>query len=53
MKYLSDTLLLEVYERAVNLQLEPDFIELLYKEMHFRNLLSDEILSEGNRLVGG
>lgn len=41
MKYLSDSLLLEVYERAVNLQLEPAFIELLYNELDERQLLAN------------
>ncbi|WP_139489425.1 sporulation histidine kinase inhibitor Sda [Brevibacillus dissolubilis] len=38
MRYLSDSLLLEVYQRAVDLQLEPAFIELLKNEIQRRNL---------------
>ncbi|MBO8163197.1 MAG: sporulation histidine kinase inhibitor Sda [Brevibacillus sp.] len=38
MKYLSDSLLLEVYERAVNMDLEPAFIQLLYSEIERRKL---------------
>ncbi|UFJ42971.1 sporulation histidine kinase inhibitor Sda [Brevibacillus humidisoli] len=38
MRYVSDSLLLEVYERAVSLQLEPAFIELLSNEIERRNL---------------
>lgn len=37
-RYMSDSLLLEVYERAVSLQLEPAFIELLTDEIKRRNL---------------
>ncbi|MFM1652994.1 sporulation histidine kinase inhibitor Sda [Brevibacillus sp. B_LB10_24] len=42
MKYLSDALLLEVYQRAKELQLEQAFIELLYSEMQDRNLVQFE-----------
>ncbi|MGQ7276498.1 sporulation histidine kinase inhibitor Sda [Brevibacillus thermoruber] len=38
MKYLSDQMLIEVYQRAVDLQLDPAFIELLCTEMERRNL---------------
>jgi developmental checkpoint coupling sporulation initiation to replication initiation len=37
-KYLSDQMLIEVYQRAVDLQLDPAFIELLCAEMERRNL---------------
>ncbi len=38
-KYLSDELLLEVYQRAVGLQLDAAFIDLLCEEIKRRNLI--------------
>jgi|HigsolmetaAR205D_1030408.scaffolds.fasta_scaffold13821_2 developmental checkpoint coupling sporulation initiation to replication initiation len=38
MKCLSDQMLIEVYHRAVDLQLDEEFIELLLKEIASRNL---------------
>ncbi|GEB31530.1 MULTISPECIES: sporulation histidine kinase inhibitor Sda [Brevibacillus] len=38
MKYLSDQMLIEVYHRAVDLQLDSAFIELLREEMQTRNI---------------
>ncbi|RNB58464.1 sporulation histidine kinase inhibitor Sda [Brevibacillus gelatini] len=38
MKYLSDQMLIEVYHRAVDLQLDPAFIELLRAEIQTRNI---------------
>ncbi|WP_371808887.1 sporulation histidine kinase inhibitor Sda [Brevibacillus sp. MCWH] len=37
-KFLSDQMLIEVYQRAVDLQLDPAFIELLCEEIERRNL---------------
>jgi len=37
-KYLSDQMLIEVYHRAVDLQLDSAFIELLREEMQTRNI---------------
>gem|GEM_PF-2005721 len=45
MKYLSDQMLLEVYQRAVDLQLDPAFIELLSAEMQRRALSNAESLA--------
>lgn len=42
MKYLSDQMLIEVYQRAVHLQLEEAFIDLLYAEMQKRNIYISE-----------
>ncbi|MGO0060766.1 sporulation histidine kinase inhibitor Sda [Brevibacillus fluminis] len=39
MRYLSDQMLLEVYRRAVSLQLETDFINLIYEELERRSLV--------------
>lgn len=44
MRYLSDQLLLEVYERALVLQLEPAFIEMIEHELKRRNLSVDTAL---------
>ncbi len=41
-RYLSDQILVEVYQRAVALQLDPDFIELIYSEMQRRKLVDSE-----------
>ncbi|EJL41304.1 hypothetical protein BAG01nite_02920 [Brevibacillus agri] len=38
MKYLSDQMLIEVYHRAVDLQLDSAFIELLRAELQTRNI---------------
>ncbi len=38
MQYLSDQMLEDVYRRAVDLRLEPAFIELLHLELQRRNL---------------
>ncbi|MFS0554176.1 sporulation histidine kinase inhibitor Sda [Brevibacillus sp. 179-C9.3 HS] len=38
MKYLSDQMLIEVYHRAVDLQLDAAFIELLREELQLRNI---------------
>ncbi|MFD1362985.1 sporulation histidine kinase inhibitor Sda [Lentibacillus salinarum] len=38
MEYLSDELLLESYYKANELNLSPDFIYLIEKEIHRRNL---------------
>ncbi|MFC8686410.1 sporulation histidine kinase inhibitor Sda [Brevibacillus porteri] len=38
MKYLSDQMLIEVYHRAVDLQLDAAFIELLREELKHRNI---------------
>ncbi|HLS07614.1 sporulation histidine kinase inhibitor Sda [Lentibacillus sp.] len=38
MKYLSDELLLESYYKANELNLSPDFIYLIEKEIYRRNL---------------
>lgn len=38
MRYLSDQMLLEVYQRAVALQLETEFIKLLYAELERRSI---------------
>ncbi|WNC17062.1 sporulation histidine kinase inhibitor Sda [Brevibacillus brevis] len=38
MKYLSDQMLIEVYHRAVDLQLDAAFIELLRLELNNRNI---------------
>ncbi|WP_078553103.1 sporulation histidine kinase inhibitor Sda [Bacillus alkalicellulosilyticus] len=35
---LSDELLLEAYQKAINLNLEPDFIKLLSIEIQKRNI---------------
>jgi hypothetical protein len=40
MQALSDQMLVEVYERAVGLRLDPAFIELLYQELQRRNLIA-------------
>jgi len=37
-KYLSDQMLIEVYHRAVDLQLDAAFIELLREELQHRNI---------------
>lgn len=42
-KYLSDQMLVEVYQRAVSLQLEIAFIELLYSEIEKRNIYLTEV----------
>ncbi|MFY0543326.1 sporulation histidine kinase inhibitor Sda [Brevibacillus sp. H7] len=41
-KYLSDQMLIEVYQRAVDLQLDPAFIELLFAEMQRRSMYGTE-----------
>lgn len=38
MRYLSDQMLQEVYRRAVALQLDTDFINLIYEELERRSL---------------
>ncbi|WP_400163988.1 sporulation histidine kinase inhibitor Sda [Brevibacillus sp. TJ4] len=38
MRYLNDQMLVEVYHRAVDLQLDAAFIELLILEMANRNI---------------
>ncbi|TKI56040.1 sporulation histidine kinase inhibitor Sda [Brevibacillus antibioticus] len=38
MKYLSDQMLIEVYHRAVDLQLDAAFIELLREELQHRKI---------------
>ncbi|WP_232699664.1 sporulation histidine kinase inhibitor Sda [Brevibacillus daliensis] len=38
MGYLTDSMLIEVYQRAVDLHLEQDFIQLLQAEMMRREL---------------
>ncbi|MFD2371967.1 sporulation histidine kinase inhibitor Sda [Brevibacillus sp. GCM10020057] len=38
MKYLSDQMLIEVYHRAVDLQLDAAFIELLRNELDQRQI---------------
>ncbi len=38
MHMLSDDALLEAYRKAVSLNLEPEFIQLLRKEISFRGL---------------
>jgi developmental checkpoint coupling sporulation initiation to replication initiation len=44
-KYLSDQMLIEVYQRAVDLQLDPAFIELLFAEIQRRALFQTEALA--------
>lgn len=44
-KYLTDQLLIEVYHRAVDLQLDPDFIELLNTEIERRNIRLAQVVS--------
>ncbi|ANB61280.1 developmental checkpoint coupling sporulation initiation to replication initiation [Anoxybacillus voinovskiensis] len=38
MKHLSDDLLIESYFKAVELKLNPEFIELIEREIHRRSL---------------
>ncbi|CAM3246832.1 MULTISPECIES: sporulation histidine kinase inhibitor Sda [Brevibacillus] len=38
MKYMSDQMLIEVYHRAIDLQLDAAFIELLSQELKQRNI---------------
>lgn len=38
MRQLTDHLLIDVYQRALSLNLDPDFIELLVLEIRRRNL---------------
>ncbi|USG63709.1 sporulation histidine kinase inhibitor Sda [Brevibacillus ruminantium] len=45
MKYLTDQMLIEVYHRAVDLQLDPDFIELLNTEIKRRNIGHTQVVS--------
>ncbi|MFB4163113.1 sporulation histidine kinase inhibitor Sda [Alteribacillus sp. JSM 102045] len=40
MHYISDGVLMEAYEKAVELHLEEEFIELLYSEIKRRGLTS-------------
>lgn len=42
MQYLSDQMLEDVYQRAVELRLEPAFIELLHLELQRRTLFVAE-----------
>ncbi len=38
MRLLSDDMLIDTYNRAVDLRLEEEFIQLILKEIHRRNL---------------
>ena len=40
MRKLSDELLIESYHKAIQLNLSPDFIHLIEKEIHRRSLIS-------------
>jgi developmental checkpoint coupling sporulation initiation to replication initiation len=44
-KYLSDQMLIEVYHRAVDLQLDPAFIELLSAEIKRRDIGIAQVVS--------
>lgn len=50
LKSLSNTLLLESYHRAINLQLNTDFIEGFKTEVESRGLLTDDSTDEANDL---
>jgi hypothetical protein len=40
MQHLSDEMLIEVYQRALAMKLDPAFIELLQVELQRRNLIA-------------
>ncbi|WP_213526805.1 sporulation histidine kinase inhibitor Sda [Paenibacillus sp. J31TS4] len=39
MPFLSDDMLLETYDKAIELRLDSDFLDLLLEEIHRRNLV--------------
>nr|WP_275581911.1 sporulation histidine kinase inhibitor Sda [Brevibacillus fulvus] len=41
---MSDQMLVEVYQRAVDLQLDNEFIQLLFEEMKRRAIATDRIV---------
>ncbi|MDV2683955.1 sporulation histidine kinase inhibitor Sda [Alkalihalophilus lindianensis] len=42
LKFVSDTILLEAYRKAVRYKLDADFLNILKEELTRRNLLPDE-----------